>query len=45
MTPHLDYAQECFHYSQIIIHTGWRLNWEAAMWLHLFWAAQGGELK
>lgn len=43
--PHLDYAGECFHYSRTITPVRWRENWELAMWRHLFWAAEGGELK
>lgn len=43
-TPHLDYAAECFHCSQIIMPQRWRSNWEAAMWRHLFWAAESREI-
>jgi hypothetical protein len=44
MTPHLDYAAECFHNSRIVQPAHWRENWEFAMWKHLFWAAEGGEI-
>lgn len=43
--PHLEYARECHHYSRTITPERWRENWESAMWRHLLWAAEGGELQ
>jgi hypothetical protein len=44
LTPHLDYAEECFHNAHIVQPQAWKDNWMQAMWMHLLWAAEGREI-